>query len=213
MLMMPLPLVASPPSASGGTNFLPMGPTFGYFPNASKIWLITKDALLDEAKEMFIDTEVRITLQGRPHLGAPQVFVKHFIAEKVNQWTDELSLLVDAAKTQPHAAFAAFVHGYVHKFNYLGYTPMYNFSPVYFLYFLQALFLSDFTSRTPNKDQQVEQLYYCLSSKFYNPETSMSSAVAALLHAIRTGVKIVPREKSGTKRFAWTDSHDSNIIL
>ena len=28
----------------------------------------------------------------------------------------------------------------------------------------------------------------------------MSSAVAALLHAIRMGVKIVPREKSGTKR-------------
>ena len=43
-----------------------------------------------------------------------------------------------------------------------GYIPMYNFSPVYFLYFLQALFLSDFTSRTQNKDQQVEQLYYCL---------------------------------------------------
>ena len=41
----------------------------------------------------------------------------------------------------------------------------------------------------------------------------MSSAVAALLHAIRTGVKIVPREKSGTKRFAWTDSHDSSNIL
>ena len=41
----------------------------------------------------------------------------------------------------------------------------------------------------------------------------MSSAVAALLHAIGTGVKIVPREKSGTKRFAWTDSHDSSIIL
>ena len=94
-----------------------------------------------------------------------------------------------------------------------GYIPMYNFSPVYFLYFLQALFLSDFTYRTPNNDQQVEQLYYCLSSKSYNPETSMSSAVAALLHAIRTGVKIVPREKSGTKRFAWTDSHDSSIIL
>ena len=30
-----------------------------------------------------------------------------------------MSLLVDVAKTQPHAAFAAFIHGYVHKFNYL----------------------------------------------------------------------------------------------
>ena len=42
-----------------------------------------------------------------------------------------------------------------------GYIAMYNFSAVYFLYFLQALFVSDFTSRTPNKDEQVEQLIYC----------------------------------------------------
>ena len=42
-----------------------------------------------------------------------------------------------------------------------GYIAMYNFSAVYFLYFLQALFVSDFTSRTPNKDEQVEQLTYC----------------------------------------------------
>ena len=32
---------------------------------------------------------------------------------------NELSLLADVAKTQPYAAYAAFVHGYVHKFNYL----------------------------------------------------------------------------------------------
>ena len=41
----------------------------------------------------------------------------------------------------------------------------------------------------------------------------MSSAVVEFLHAIHTCVKIVPREKSGTKRFAWTDSHDSSTIL
>ena len=39
--------------------------------------------------------------------------------------------------------------------------PMYIFSAVYFLYFLQALFVSDFTSKTPNKDQQVEQPFFC----------------------------------------------------
>ena len=41
----------------------------------------------------------------------------------------------------------------------------------------------------------------------------MSSAVVEFLHAIHTCVKIVPREKGGTKRFAWTDSHDSSTIL
>ena len=72
-----------------------------------------------------------------------------------------------------------------------GCIPMYIFSAVYFLYFVQALIVSDITSRTPNKDKQVEQLV--CSYKFYNPETSMSSAVSAFLHAIRTRVKIVPR--------------------
>ena len=43
-----------------------------------------------------------------------------------------------------------------------GNIPMYNFSAVYFLYFLQALFVSDFTSRTPNKDEQIEQPFHCL---------------------------------------------------
>ena len=32
---------------------------------------------------------------------------------------EELKLLVDVAKIQPHAAFAAFTYGYVHKFSYL----------------------------------------------------------------------------------------------
>ena len=40
------------------------------------------------------------------------------------------------------------------------YIPMYIFSAVCFLHFLQAVFLSDFTSRSPNKDQQVKQLFY-----------------------------------------------------
>ena len=48
-----------------------MGPTFGYFANASKTWLITKDSLLGKAREIFHDTQVNITSQGRPHLGAP----------------------------------------------------------------------------------------------------------------------------------------------
>ena len=41
----------------------------------------------------------------------------------------------------------------------------------------------------------------------------MSSAVAAFLHAIHTRVKIVPREKSGTKPFAWTDFRNSSTML
>ena len=44
-----------------------------------------------------------------------------------------------------------------------GHIPMYNFLPVYILYFLQALTMEHFTSTTPNKDQKVEQLFCCPS--------------------------------------------------
>ena len=59
-------------------------------------------------------------------------------------------------------------HAVLEQYNYCrsrksirGYIPMYIFAAVYFLYFLQALFVSDFTSRTPNKDKQVEQPFHC----------------------------------------------------
>ena len=117
-------------SAAGGLssirswwdNLSSLGPSFGYFANASKTWLITKDSLLVKAKEIFHDTQVKISSQGRPHLGTPlgsQEFVDQFITEKVNQWKEELMLLMDIAKTQPHAAYAAFTRGYVHRFSYL----------------------------------------------------------------------------------------------
>ena len=43
-----------------------------------------------------------------------------------------------------------------------GSIPMYVFAAVYVLYFLQALIVSLFTSRTPNKDKEVEQRFYRL---------------------------------------------------
>ena len=37
----------------------------------------------------------------------------------------------------------------------------------------------------------------------------MSSAVNGFVHAVRKHLQKVPRTKSGTFRFTWTDSHDS----
>ena len=63
--------------------------------------------------------------------------------------------------------------------------PMCNLFPVYIPYVLQALSLFYFISTTPNKDQQVEQHFYILILSFYNPETTMSSAVAIQKEAFR----------------------------
>ena len=103
-------------------NVVTHGPAFGYYANGSKTWLVTKESHLDKAREIFLDTQVRITSKGRPLLGAPlglREFIDHFISEKISQWGEDLSLLAEIAKSQPHAAYAAFTHGFVHKFSYL----------------------------------------------------------------------------------------------
>ena len=103
-------------------NLTSFGPAFGYHANATKTWLITKDQHLAKARDLFQDTQVNVTSQGRPHLGAAlgtQEFVDQYVNDKVHHWNEELLLLVDVAQTQPHAAYAAFIHGYIHKFSYL----------------------------------------------------------------------------------------------
>ena len=98
------------------------GPAFGYYANASKTWLVTKESYLAKVREIFRDTQIKITSQGRPHLGSPlssKESVDQFVSEKITQWSEELLLLADLAKSQPHATYAAFTHGYVHKFSYL----------------------------------------------------------------------------------------------
>ncbi len=74
---------------------------------------------------MFKDTNVQITSQGRPYLGAPlgsEKFAEEFVSSKVCEWSDQLIKLVDIANTQPHATYSAFVRGLVHKFTFLSRT-------------------------------------------------------------------------------------------
>ncbi len=47
-----------------------LGPAFGYFANAAKTWLVTKEHNLSTAQTCFSGTGVNITHEGRPHLGA-----------------------------------------------------------------------------------------------------------------------------------------------
>ena len=108
------------------------GPSFGYNPNASKTWLITKEHHLSQASDLFMGSGVNITPQGRPYLGAAlgsEKFCEQFIASKVSEWNEELTLLAKIATTQPHASFAAFIHGFVYKFTYLTRTNQ-NIDPL-----------------------------------------------------------------------------------
>ena len=47
------------------------GKRFGYFVNDGKSWLILKNAALEEqAKDLFRNSKINITTEGKRHLGA-----------------------------------------------------------------------------------------------------------------------------------------------
>ena len=45
------------------------GPALGYYPKASKTWLVVKENLLEIAKQIFSGTSINITSRGRKYLG------------------------------------------------------------------------------------------------------------------------------------------------
>ena len=102
-----------------------LGPDYGYYPNASKTWLIVKEENLEEATTLFEGTGVAITAEGRRHLGAAigtHDFVERYIQQKVSAWIHEVDRLSSITITQPHAAYAAFSHGLSSKWTYLART-------------------------------------------------------------------------------------------
>ena len=97
------------------------GPSFGYFPNASKTWLITKNQFCSIGRETFCDTAVNVTLDGRPHLGAPfgtSEYVKKITEDKIDCWIFEIDKLSSIAISQPHAAYTSFTHGLISRWLY-----------------------------------------------------------------------------------------------
>ena len=97
------------------------GPLIGYYPKASKSWLIVKPGHLASAKEMFNGTGINITAQGRKHLGAvigSEEYKREYMTEKVDEWVSSIQRLSSIAKTQPQAAYSCYVKGFTHKFTY-----------------------------------------------------------------------------------------------
>ena len=98
------------------------GPGFGYFPNPSKTWLVTKEGCYAAGISTFTDTGVNVTSDGRPYLGAAvgsRKFVEKHVESKVNSWLSCVCNLTTIAKTQPHAAYSALTHGLLSKWTYL----------------------------------------------------------------------------------------------
>eukprot|EP00731_Ephydatia_muelleri_P006528 Em0003g776a len=91
-----------------------LGPAYGYHVNASKTCLVAKQSHHAAALSAFHDTQITITAEGKPHLGAALgtfTFVQHYVKRKVEGWAQELNQLASIAANNPHAAYAAFTHG------------------------------------------------------------------------------------------------------
>ena len=98
------------------------GPMYGYFANGAKTSLLVKEEHAEEAKTAFEHTDVKITTIGKRYLGGAignDSFIEEYIEEKVIEWVGQVERLSTFAKSQPHASFAAFTHGLVHKWVYL----------------------------------------------------------------------------------------------
>ena len=115
-------------SAGGGTiaslyswyrSLCEEGMKYGYHVNGSKSWLIVKSQLLASEAERVFGSEVKITTEGRRHLGAvigSTNYKEEYCNEKVNRWREEIEALSDIAKSQPHSAHVAFTKGFKSKF-------------------------------------------------------------------------------------------------
>ena len=76
-----------------------------------------------------------------------------------------------------------------------------------FIYFSYLCYLGHPSLLRLQTDQKTE-LFYFLLVKFHNPETFMSSAATAFVHATLKHSQKVPRAKSGMFWFPVMDSHD-----
>ncbi|MCH2405735.1 MAG: hypothetical protein MK200_06040, partial [Nitrosopumilus sp.] len=98
-----------------------IGKFIGYIAKPSKSWLIVKDKYIDLATFVFKNAGINITSRGKRHLGAvigSDEFKEEYIAEKIDKWILEIEILADIALIEPHAAYAAFIHGFQHKFTF-----------------------------------------------------------------------------------------------
>ena len=99
-----------------------IGPDYGYQPNAAKTCIIVKEEYLAQAVTLFEGTGISITQEGKRYLGAAigtESFVKKYVDDKVASWVEEIYSLCQIAQSQPHAAYAAFTHGVMSKWNFV----------------------------------------------------------------------------------------------
>ena len=99
-----------------------LGPKFGYYPEASKSWLIVKEKAKQRAFTVFKDTAIKITTEGQRHLGAvigSSKYKREYVQNKIDELINEIKVLSMIAKTEPQAAYSCFITAFKHKPSYI----------------------------------------------------------------------------------------------
>ena len=116
--------------AGGGTleqlrrwwdTMIATGKYIGYIANPSKSWLIVKPEYYDSAVQLFEGTGIKITKEGKRHLGAvvgTEQFKLEYIRELIGNWIEELKNLQKIGRVEPQLAYAAYIFGFQHKYTY-----------------------------------------------------------------------------------------------
>ena len=93
-----------------------------YFLNGSKTYVLTKPHQVEAAKEVFKDTGIVISTEGKRYLGGAlgtSSFICQYVERNVECWVNEVEKFSKFTQTQPHAAYSAFTHGLSSKWNYI----------------------------------------------------------------------------------------------
>ena len=107
-------------------------PKYGYFPKASKSYLIVKEDQLPNATALFGNSNVNITVEGKRHLGAifgSDGYKREYVDELVKDWNSQLCMLSTVSQSQ--AAYSEFMSGFKNKLCYFTRTipDISNFLP------------------------------------------------------------------------------------
>ena len=74
-----------------------------------------------EAQNLFVNSSVNITAEGKKHLGAVICSTEYrheYVKDLVKDWDIQRTILSTTAEAQPQAAYLAFVSGFKGKLNY-----------------------------------------------------------------------------------------------
>ena len=74
-----------------------------------------------EAQNVFANSRVNITAEGKRHLGAvieSTEYHDEYVKDLIKDWDNQLTILSTIAETQPQAAYLAFASGFKRKPNY-----------------------------------------------------------------------------------------------